>query len=127
MKTLAGILTSIIMVALVTDVVGLASEPDQFIRAWTFDTETPNALPKNFMIGTLFDGRPAGEWKVLATDRAKSAPHVLAQLMGKGAEHAYKVVLVEGLAPMNAAVQVSFLPISGNADMGGRYTLACGR
>lgn len=115
------------MFALVTDVVGLASEPDQFIRAWTFDTETPNALPKNFMIGTLFDGRPAGEWKVLATDRAKSAPHVLAQLMGKGAEHAYKVVLVEGLAPMNAAVQVSFLPISGNADMGGRYTLACGR
>lgn len=71
------------------------------------------------MIGTLFDGRPAGEWKVLITDRAKSAHQVLAQLMGKGAEHAYKVVQVEGLAPMNVDVQVSFLPISGNADMGG--------
>ena len=34
------------MFALVTDVGGLASEPDQSIRAWTFDTESPNALPK---------------------------------------------------------------------------------
>lgn len=119
MKTLAGILTSVFLFVQGADVRGLASEPDQSIHAWTFDTEPPNALPKGFVIGTLFDGRPAGEWNVLITDRAKNAPHVLAQLMGKGAEHAYKVVLVEGFAPMNAAVQVSFLPISGNADMGG--------
>ena len=119
MKVLAVLLTRVTLFALVADVGGLASEPDQSIRAWTFDTESPNALPKGFVIGTLFDGRPAGEWKVLITDRAKSAHQVLAQLMGKGAEHAYKVVQVEGLAPMNVDVQVSFLPISGNADMGG--------
>lgn len=107
------------MFALVIDVGRVASDPDQSTRAWTFDTEPPNIVPKGFVIGTLFDGRPAGEWKVMPTDRAKSAPHVLAQLMAKGAEHAYKVVLLEGFPSTNVDVQVSFLPIAGSADMGG--------
>jgi hypothetical protein len=34
------------------------------------------SLPSEFSIGTLFDGRPAGDWQILATDRAKSPPHV---------------------------------------------------
>ena len=51
---------------------------------------SPGTLPGQFSIGTLFDGRQAGDWQVLATDRAKSPPHVLAQFMAKGAEHAYK-------------------------------------
>ena len=71
------------------------------------------------MVGTLFDGRPAGEWKVLKTDRAKSSPQVLAQLMGKGFEHAYKVVLIKSMTASNLDLQVSFLPIEGNGDMGG--------
>lgn len=50
---------------------------------WTFDADLPGTLPQDFATGTLFDGRPAGEWKVLQTDRAKSSPHVLGQLMGK--------------------------------------------
>ena len=60
---------------------------------WNFDREQPGTLPSEFSIGTMFDGRPAGNWQILATDRAKSPPHVLAQLMAKGAEHAYKVIL----------------------------------
>lgn len=71
------------------------------------------------MVGTLFDGRPAGEWKVLQTDRAQSPPHVLGQLMGKGAEHAYKVVLINGITASDLDLQVSFLSIEGKADMGG--------
>ena len=86
---------------------------------WNFDREQPGILPSEFSIGTLFDGRPAGDWQVLATDRAKSPPHVLAQLMPKGAEHAYKVVLVQGTTATDLDVRVSFLPISGKADMGG--------
>jgi hypothetical protein len=86
---------------------------------WNFDGDLPGTLPKGFMVGTLFDGRPAGEWKVLQTDRAKSAPQVLAQLMGKGAEHAYKVVLIKSMTASNLDLQVSFLPIEGNGDMGG--------
>ncbi len=62
---------------------------------WNFDREQPGTLPSEFSIGTLFDGRPAGDWQVLATDRAKSPPYVLAQLMAKGAEHAYKMVLIK--------------------------------
>jgi hypothetical protein len=118
-KALACIFSSLILVIPWTDRVGFASEPDRSIRAWTFDTESPDVLPKDFAIGTLFDGRPAGEWKVLQTNQANSAPHVLAQLMGKGAEHAYKVVLVQHTPATDLDVQVSFLPISGNGDMGG--------
>ena len=88
-------------------------------QLWDFDREQPGVLPSQFSIGTLFDGRSAGDWQVLATERAKSSPHVLAQLMAKGAEHAYKVTLVKGTVASDLTLQVSFLPIKGNADMGG--------
>jgi hypothetical protein len=87
--------------------------------AWNFDREQPGTLPSEFSIGTLFDGRAAGEWQVLATERAKSPPHVLAQLMAKGAEHAYKITLIRGIVTSDLNLQVSFLPIQGRADMGG--------
>jgi hypothetical protein len=87
--------------------------------AWNFDREEPGTLPSEFSIGTMFDGRPAGDWQVLATDRAKSPPHVFAQLMGKGAEHAYKITLVKEIVTSDLKLEVSFLPISGKADMGG--------
>lgn len=86
---------------------------------WNFDREQPGTLPSEFSIGTLFDGRPAGDWQVLATDRAKSPPHVLAQLMGKGAEHAYKLVLIKEIIASDLNLKVSLLPIQGRADMGG--------
>ena len=86
---------------------------------WNFDREQTGVLPSQFSIGTLFDGRPAGDWQVQATERAKSPPHVLAQLMAKGAEHAYKVVLSKDVIASDLNLEVSFLPIQGNADMGG--------
>jgi hypothetical protein len=88
-------------------------------QEWSFDHEQPGVLPSQFSIGTLFDGRPAGDWQVLATDRAKSPPHVFAQLMAKGAEHAYKVVLLKEVIASDLNLEVSFLPIQGRADMGG--------
>jgi hypothetical protein len=88
-------------------------------HVWTFDNDLPKTLPPELQIGTLFDGRPAGEWIVIETDRAKSAPRVLGQLMGKGAEHAYKTVLINGTRASDLELQVSFLPIGGKADMGG--------
>ena len=88
-------------------------------QEWSFDHEQPGVLPSQFSIGTLFDGRPAGDWQVLATERAKSPPHVLAQLMAKGAEHAYKVLLIKEVIASDLNLEVSFLPIQGQADMGG--------
>jgi hypothetical protein len=88
-------------------------------HVWTFNDDAPETLPAEFQVGTLFDGRPAGEWKVLQTDRAKSPPHVLGQLLGKGAEHAYKTVFINGITASNLELSVSFLPIEGKADMGG--------
>jgi hypothetical protein len=86
---------------------------------WNFDRDQPGSLPSEFSIGTLFDGRTAGDWQVLATDRAKSPPNVFAQLMAKGAEHAYKVVLLKEVIASDLNLEVSFLPIQGRADMGG--------
>jgi len=86
---------------------------------WNFDREQPGTIPSEFSIGTLFDGRPAGDWQVLATDQAKSPPYVLAQLMAKGAEHAYKVVLLKEVTASDLNLEVSFWPIQGRADMGG--------
>lgn len=93
--------------------------PVSTLYVWNFDADPPGGLPKDFAIGTLFDGRPAGDWKVLQTNRALSPPHVLGQLMGKGAEHAYKVVLINGTMSSNLDLEVSLLPVEGKADMGG--------
>ena len=81
-------------------VVVAQAEPAILTLEWNFDRDQPGALPGQFSIGTLFDGRPAGDWQVIATDRAKSPPYVLAQLMAKGAEHAYKVVLNQDVLPL---------------------------
>ncbi|HEX6827070.1 MAG TPA: hypothetical protein VF077_12205, partial [Nitrospiraceae bacterium] len=61
-------------------VVAAQAESTPPALVWNFDREQPGVLPSQFSIGTLFDGRPAGDWQVIATDRAKSPPYVLAQL-----------------------------------------------
>jgi hypothetical protein len=65
------------------------------MQGWSFDHEEPGVLFRQFSIGTIFDGRPVGERQNLATDRAKSPPHVFAQLISKGAEPAYNVALIK--------------------------------
>lgn len=89
------------------------------VQLWNFDRDQPGKLPSGFHIGTLFDGRPAGDWEVTVSDKAASSPHVLAQLQGKGAEHAYKLLLVQGTESENLDLSVKLLPIDGKADMGG--------
>jgi hypothetical protein len=97
----------------------VGSSLESTTRVWTFDNDPLGTLPSEFQIGTLFDGRPAGEWKVLDTNQAKSPPRVLGQLMGKGAEHAYKTVLINAIRASDLELEVSLLPIEGKADMGG--------
>src|SRR6266852_5376959 len=96
-------------------VASVSAPAEDSIRTWNFDADLPGTFPKDFAVGTLVDGRPAGEWKVLKTDQAKSSPQVLAQLMGKGFEHAYKMVLINGITGSDVDIQVSFLPIGGKA------------
>ncbi len=95
------------------------AKPDEQSRLWTFDSDAPGILPADFAIGTLYDGRPAGDWKVVQADHAPSPPNVLGQLLRKGAEHAYKVVLIKGSTSSNLDLEVSLLPVDGKADMGG--------
>jgi len=97
----------------------VASSLESPTRVWTFDDDQPGALPAEFQVGTLFDGRPAGEWKVIPTEQAPSPPNVIGQLLGKGAEHAYKTILINGTQASDIELHVSFLPIDGKADMGG--------
>lgn len=96
---------------------GDASVPET--RTWLFDEDRPEQLPPKFAIGTFFDGRPAGDWQVITTPKALSPPNVFAQLRAKGAEHHYNVVLIEDTNTADLDLSVSFLPISGKADMGG--------
>lgn len=48
-----------------------------------------------------------------------SPPHALGQLMNKGAEHAYKMVLIDGTQGADLELQVSFFAVAGKGDMGG--------
>jgi hypothetical protein len=98
---------------------GHASAAKSEVQVWNFDQDQPSRVPPGFQIGTLFDGRPAGDWQVIRTDKATSPPYVLAQLQGKGAEHAYKLALVQSTEAEDIDLSVNILPISGQADMGG--------
>ena len=112
-------------------------------RIWNFDSETAGTLPQNFVVGTLVDGRPAGDWqvidmkkslsllhdldrrehlrlkKVLQTLEAPSPSQVMAQLKNRGFEQDYNVVLVERTTTAELDLRVSLLPVAGKGDMGG--------
>ena len=112
-------------------------------KMWTFDTERGGTLPSNFSVGTLVDGRPAGNWqiinmknslhllnwleraehtriiKILQTNEAPSGPHVLAQLNHKAFVQDFNVLLIDETPESDFDLQVSFLPVAGKADMGG--------
>lgn len=112
-------------------------------QIWNFDSEMAGTLPKNFLVGTLVDGRRAGDWqvidmnksmtllqnldrrehlrikKVLQALEAPSPPHVLAQLKNRGFEQDYNVILIEGPTATDFDLTVSLLPVAGKADMGG--------
>jgi len=118
-------------------------EEGHSLQIWSFDSETAGTLPKNFVVGTLVDGRPAGDWqvidmkqslsllhdlgrrehlrikKVLQALEAPSPSHVLAQLKDRGFEQDYNVVLIEGTTAADFDLNVSLLPVTGKADMGG--------
>ena len=96
-----------------------ATPAPESVSTWNFDGDPQGQLPPKFVVGTFFDGRPAGDWKVITTSKALSPPNVLAQLREKGAEHNYNLVLVEDTNATDLDLSVSFLPISGKADMGG--------
>ena len=96
-----------------------AAPAPETVRTWNFDTDPPGQLPPKFVIGTFFDGHPAGDWKVIKAPQALSPPQVFAQLRDKGAEHNYNMVLVDDTHATDLDLSVSFLPISGKADMGG--------
>ena len=98
----------------------LSAEPElSQTQQWNFDGASPGSLPGSFVVGTLFDGRPAGEWKILITDRAKSAAQVLAQVLPTGTDQAHKLLLVEGTDSANIDLNVSYLAVAGKADLGG--------
>ena len=82
-----------------------------------FRRRSSRKLPPKFMIGTFSNGRPAGDWQVMTTPKALSPPNVFAQLRERGA--GYNVVLIEDTTATDLDLSVSFLPISGKADMGG--------
>ena len=119
MNPSATFITVVISLLMAFGAVVAQGETASPAQIWNFDREQPATLPGEFSIGTLFDGRPAGNWQVLATDRTKSPPHVLAQLMAKGAEHTYKVMLLKDIIASDLNLAVSFLPWMGKADMGG--------
>jgi hypothetical protein len=118
MRIVGVVLASLFLGIALLPALNFAAKPDDSLRAWSFDVDPPASLPQDFVIGRVFDGRPAGEWKVLKSERAKSPPHVLGQLMGT-AEHAYKVVIVQGAKSSNLELEVSLLAVDGKADMGG--------
>ena len=109
-------LVQVLLFLLLLLVPAYATEP---VRTWNFDGDALDQLPPKFIMGTFFDGRPAGDWKVIESSQAISPPKVLAQLRNKGAEHNYNLVLIDDTDASDVDLSVSFLPISGKADMGG--------
>ena len=112
-------------------------------KTWNFDSEVEGTLPKNFIVGTLVDGRSAGKWqvidmktsmnlldkldrrdrrrvrKILQNIEVPSTPHVFAQLKNWGYFTDFNVVLVGETKAKDFDLKVSLLAIAGRGDMGG--------
>jgi hypothetical protein len=58
---LRGIL-ALITVGILVGPLAAASAPS--VREWHFDDVPVDGLPPGFIVGSFFDGRPAGDWKV---------------------------------------------------------------
>jgi hypothetical protein len=98
---------------------GLAQQPLDGTQTWDFDTLPPGTIPNSFQVGTLLDGRPAGEWKVMISERAKSPGQLLAQIQPKGSDQTHKLLLIDGTASSNVDIEVSYLAVSGKTNLGG--------
>ncbi|HAP39529.1 MAG TPA: hypothetical protein DCQ94_07195 [Nitrospira sp.] len=124
-RRLAGGILAVIGIGLFGPSTSLPAEPSETAtesphrRQWTFDSSAPGTLPSSYVVGTLFDGRPAGEWKILITDRARSASQVLAQVQPRGTDQTNKLLLLDGTASANIDLEVSYLAVAGKADFGG--------
>src|SRR5947209_8378019 len=82
---------------------------------------TASSIDKTIAVGqTPFFWRVAQSGRPLesSAERQKGA-RLQGQVQGKGAEHAYKVVLVKGTDGSDVDLEVSFFPVDGKADMGG--------
>jgi hypothetical protein len=71
----------LIVVATVIPSVGFSFESAS--RVWTFDDEPAQSLLPEFQVRTLFDRRPAGDWKVVETEKVKNPPHASVSSRGK--------------------------------------------
>lgn len=76
---------------------GFVAEASDSRLSWTFDTDRRGTLPDGFTVGSLVDGRPAGEWQVLDM---KMLPRVLKNLQASASktdrlEHTRIVKLIE--------------------------------
>jgi hypothetical protein len=116
------VLANALLIAAISVLLGFGpmatqEETASSLQEWSFDHEQPGIPPSQFSIGTMFDGRAADHWQVLATDQTKSSQHVLAQSMSKGAEHAYNVALIKAVIADNLNLKVSFLPVQGQAGL----------
>lgn len=98
---------------------GMAEQNADPAQTWDFDALPPGTIPSAFQVGTFFDGRSAGEWKIILSDRAKSPGQVLAQVQPKGSDHTHKLLLLDGTESGDVDVEVSYLAVSGKANNGG--------
>lgn len=75
----ASVIPLVVLLITVLDTTGkyaIAEAPATQVT-WNFDTDSPGVLPEKFIVGTLVDGRPAGEWMVIDV---KMLPRVVQKL-----------------------------------------------
>ena len=60
-------LRTLLLIILATAMPAVGFSLESATRVWTFDDVPLESRPPDFQVGTLFDGRPAGEWKILQT------------------------------------------------------------
>ena len=142
-KKKTKLILSLCFIPILLFVANVSWADPKFKQKWSFDSEVAGTLPKNFIVGTLVDGRSAGKWqvidmkpstslldkldqrdhtrvkKVLQNSEVPSAPHVFAQLKNWGYFTDFNVVLVAETNATNFDLKVSFLAVAGRGDMGG--------
>ncbi len=116
---------AVFLIVAVLSVVGckggshLEKQHDENEIEWTFDSEKPGGLPKDWYVAETAGQGTTAAWEIVADGSAPSEPNVVAITETENYGHTFNMLIAEGTRFKDLEVEVKVKAIAGEEDQGG--------